>query len=56
MLLGTLEAGLLGNILAGKWIVIAGSGCRSLNSSTSYGNKKKGIGIVEAGYGSKWDF
>ena len=41
MLLGTLEAGFLGNILAGKWIVIAGSGCRSLNSSTSYGNKKK---------------
>ena len=39
LLLGTLGASLLGNILAGKGIVRAGSGCRSLNSSTSYGNK-----------------
>ena len=36
MLLGTLGASLLGNILAGKGIVRAGSGRRSLNSSTSY--------------------
>ena len=40
MLLGTLGASLLGNILAGK----AGSGRRSLNSY------KKGIGILRAGY------
>ena len=60
--LGTLGASLLGNILAGKEIVRAGSGRRSLgaaplNSSTSYGNKK-GKGIVRAGYGNKkeWDF
>ena len=39
LLLGTLGASLLGNILAGKGSVRAGSGCRSLNSSTSYGNK-----------------
>ena len=39
LLLGTLGASLLGNILAGKGIVRAGSGCCSLNSSTSYGNK-----------------
>ena len=32
MLLGTLGASLLGNILAGKGIVRAGSGRRSLNS------------------------
>ena len=49
MLLGTLGAGLLGNLLAGKGIIRAGSwnkkgkgivrassGRRSLNSSTSY--------------------
>ena len=37
MLLGTLEASLLGNLLAGKGIVRAGSG------------NKKGKGIVRAG-------
>ena len=50
MLLGTLGASLLGNLLAGKGIVRAGSGCRSLNSSTSYENKKgKGIARVCSG-------
>ena len=44
ILLGTLGASLLGNILAGKGIVRAG-----------YGNKK-GKGIIRAGYGSKQDF
>ena len=34
MLLGTFGASLLGNILAGKGIVRAGSGRRSLNFST----------------------
>ena len=34
MLLGTLGASLLGNLLAGKGIVRAGSGRRSLNSSS----------------------
>ena len=34
MLLGTLGASLLGNLLAGKGIVRAGSGHHSLNSST----------------------
>ena len=46
----TLVASLLGNILAGKGIVRAGSGRRSLNSY------KKGEGIVRAGYGKEWDF
>ena len=41
MLLGTLEASLLGNLLAGKGIVRAGSG------------NKKWKGIVRAGYGNK---
>ena len=44
MLLVTLGASLLGNMLAGKGIVRAGSG------------NKKGKGIVRAGYGKEWDF
>ena len=44
MLSGTLGASLLGNMLAGKGIVRAGSG------------NKKGKGIVRAGYGKEWDF
>ena len=44
MLLGSLGAGLIGNILAGKGIVRASSGT------------KKGKGIVRAGYGEEWDF
>ena len=44
MLLGTLGASLLGNILAGKGIVRAGSG-----------NKKR-KGTVRAGYGNEIDF
>ena len=44
MLLGTLGASLLGNLLAGKGIVRAGSG------------NKKGKGIVRAGTGKEWDF
>ena len=44
MLLGSLGASLLGNLLAGKGIVRAGSG------------NKKGKGIVRAGTGKQWDF
>ena len=44
MLLGSLGASLLGNLLAGKEIVTAGSG------------NKKGKGIVRAGTGKDWDF
>ena len=44
MLLGTLGASLLGNLLAGKRIVRAGSG------------NKKGKGIVRADTGKNWDF
>ena len=50
MLLGTLGASLLGNVLVGKGIKRAGSGRRSMNS---YKNRK---GIVRAGYGREWDF
>ena len=55
ILLGILGASLLGNILAGKGVVRPGSDRRSLNSSTSYGNKK-GKGVVRAAYGKEWDF
>ena len=42
MLLGTLGASLLGNLLAGKGVVRTGSG------------NKKGKGIVRAGTGKQW--
>ena len=44
MLLSTLGASLLGNLLAGKGIVRAGS------------RNKEGKGIVRAGFGKEWDF
>ena len=44
MLLGTLGASLLGNLLSRKGIVRACSG------------NKKGKGIVRVGYGKGWDF
>ena len=43
MLLGTLGASLLGNLLTGKGILRAGSG------------NKKGKGILRTGSGKKWD-
>ena len=44
MLLGTLGASLLGNLLVGKGIVKAGSG------------NKKGKGIIRTSTGKQWDF
>ena len=44
MLLGTLGASLLGNLLTGKGIIRIGTG------------NKKGKGIVRAGTGKQWDF
>ena len=44
MLIGTLGASLLGNLLAGKGIIRVGSG------------NKKGKGIVRAGAGKECDF
>ena len=48
MLLGTLAASLLGNILTGKVILRAWCG--------NEGKVKRGDRIVRAGYGSKMDF
>ena len=49
MLLGTLGASLLGNMLAGKGINRAGYGSKDLQS-------KGGKVIIRAVYGSKLDF
>ena len=50
MLLGTLGASLLGNLLAGKGILRAGSG-----NKKEKGNKKV-KGSLRAGSGKEWDF
>ena len=47
MLLGTLGASLLGNLLTGKGIVRAGSGNKK---------GKQFFSITRAGYGKEWNF
>ena len=54
MLLDTLGANLLRNLLAGKGIVRAGSGCPS--SSASQNKKRKGIVRHDTGNKQEWDF
>ena len=57
MLLGTLGASLLGNLLSGKGIVRAGSGNKKGKGIVRAGSgNKKGKEIVRAGYGKEWDF
>ena len=64
MLLGTLGASLLGNLLTGKGTVRAGSGNKKGKGIVSAGSghpsyeNKKGKGIVRAGTRNKkeWDF
>ena len=57
MLLGTLGASLLGNLLTGKGIVRAGSGNKKGKGIVRAGSgNKKGKGIVRSGYGKEWDF
>ena len=55
MLLGTLGAGLLGNLLTGTGVVRAGYGNNKGKGvvRAGYGNNNKGKGIVRAGYGNK---
>ena len=57
MLLGTLGAILLGNMLAGKGVVRVGSGNKKGKGilRSGFGNKK-GKGIVRAGYGNQVGF
>ena len=52
MLLCTLGAGSLGNLLTGIGILRAGSGC----PLSSISKNKKGKGILRAGLGKEWDF
>ena len=54
MLLGTLGASLLGNMLTGKWILSAGYGNKEGERvlRAGYGNKE-GKGVLRAGYGNK---
>ena len=57
MLLGTLGASLLGNLLTGKGILRAGSGNKKGKGIVRAGTgNKKGKGIVRAGTGKQWDF
>ena len=57
MLLGTLGASLLGNLLTGKGILRAGSGNKKGKEIARVGSgNKKGKGIVRAGTGKQWDF
>ena len=49
MLLGTLGANLLGNLLANKELL-------ELVLVVIWLSYKKGKGIVRAGYGKEWDF
>ena len=65
MLLGTLGASLLGNILTGKGILRASSGnnkgkgilrAGSGHPSSSASQNKKEKGIARAGTGKEWDF
>ena len=55
MLLGTLGASLLGNLLTGKGFVRAGSGNNKGKGVVrdGYGNNDKGKGVIRAGYGNK---
>ena len=57
MLLGSLGASLLGNILTGKGIYRAGKGKGMIATSQGRGIKRAGEGIVRATYGNnKMDF
>ena len=57
MLLGTLGAILLGNMLAGKGILGAGSGNKKGKGILrSVSGNKKGKGFVSAGYGNQVGF
>ena len=56
MLLGTLGANLLGNLLTGQGIYGAGKGKGAMAMSQGWGINRAGEGIVTAGYGNNMDF
>ena len=53
MLLGTLGASLLGNILAGKGAIAKSLSEETKSKSQGWGVNRAGEGIVRAGYGNK---
>ena len=53
MLLGTLGASLLGNILAGKGAIAKSVSEETKSKSQGRGLNRAGEGIVRAGYGNK---
>ena len=53
MLLGTLGASLLGNILAGKWAIATSQGQGVKRAGEGAIVKRQGRGIVTAVYGNK---
>ena len=56
MLLGTLDASLLGNLLTGREIYRAGRGKGAIATSQGRGINRAGEGVLRAGYGNKADF
>ena len=54
MLLGTLDAILLGNILAGKGAIATSQGRGTNRAGKGRGIKRAGEGIVRAGYVSRY--
>ena len=53
MLLGTLGASLLGNLITGKGIVRAGTGNKKGKGIVRVGTRNKGKGVARTGTGSK---
>ena len=56
MLLGTLGASLLGNLLMGKGIYRAGKGKGAMATSQGWGINRAVEGVLRAGYGNKMNF
>ena len=56
MLLGTLGASLLGNLLTGKGAIETSQGRGIYRAGKGKGINRAGEGIVRAGYGNKMDF
>ena len=56
MLLSTLGASLLGNLLTGKGIYRAGKDKGAIATRQGQGKNRAGEGVLRAGYGNKMDF
>ena len=56
MLLGTLGASLLGNLLTGKGVIATSQGRRIYRAGKGRGINRASEGVLRAGYGIKWIF